>query len=68
LIARGKEKIQSGICDMMVANDAAREGTAFGTDTNQVIIIGKEDTQKKIPLSSKREVAKAIVDTMLEMF
>ena len=67
LVARGKEKIESGICDMVVANDAAREGVAFGTDTNQVIIIGKEDIQTKIPLSSKREVAGAIVDAMLEL-
>ncbi len=67
LVARGKEKIEAGICDMVVANDAAREGVAFGTDTNQVIIIGKEDIQTKIPLSSKREIAGAIVDAMLEL-
>ncbi|TFG13999.1 bifunctional phosphopantothenoylcysteine decarboxylase/phosphopantothenate--cysteine ligase CoaBC [Candidatus Thorarchaeota archaeon] len=67
LVARGKEKIESGICDMVVANDADREGVAFEGDTNQVIIIGKGDTQRMVPLSSKREVAKAVVDAILEL-
>ncbi len=55
-------KIDKGICDYVVANDAHREGVAFGTDTNEVLIVGPKGTIEKVPLSSKRVVAKHVVD------
>ena len=63
---RAKSKIDSGICNLMVANDAAREGVAFGGDTNEVLIVGSEGIIKKVSLTSKREVAKEIVDVILD--
>jgi len=59
---RAKAKIDAGICDLVVANDAHRKGVAFGTDTNEVLIVSSEGVVKKVPLSSKRQVAKEIVD------
>ncbi|MFW9967969.1 MAG: bifunctional phosphopantothenoylcysteine decarboxylase/phosphopantothenate--cysteine ligase CoaBC [Candidatus Thorarchaeota archaeon] len=59
---RAKAKIDGGICDLVVANDAHRKGVAFGTDTNEVLIVSSEGVVKKVPLSSKRNVAKEIVD------
>jgi phosphopantothenoylcysteine decarboxylase/phosphopantothenate--cysteine ligase len=61
-----KAKIDAGICDLVVANDAYREGVAFGTDTNEVLIVGSEGLVKKVPLSSKRDVAKEIVDIIVQ--
>ncbi|MFX1261682.1 MAG: bifunctional phosphopantothenoylcysteine decarboxylase/phosphopantothenate--cysteine ligase CoaBC [Promethearchaeota archaeon] len=63
---RAKAKIEAGICDLVVANDAYREGVAFGTDTNEVLIVGSEGVVKKVPLSSKRDVAREIVDVMIQ--
>ncbi|MFW9913421.1 MAG: phosphopantothenoylcysteine decarboxylase, partial [Candidatus Thorarchaeota archaeon] len=63
---RAKEKIDAGVCDLVVANDAHREGVAFGTDTNEVLIVGSEGVVKKVPLSSKRNVAREIVDVMIQ--
>jgi phosphopantothenoylcysteine decarboxylase/phosphopantothenate--cysteine ligase len=63
---RAKEKIDAGVCDLVVANDAHREGVAFGTDTNEVLIVGSEGVVKKVPLSSKRHVAREIVDVMIQ--
>ncbi|MHA2002829.1 MAG: bifunctional phosphopantothenoylcysteine decarboxylase/phosphopantothenate--cysteine ligase CoaBC [Candidatus Thorarchaeota archaeon] len=63
---RAKAKIDAGICDLVVANDAYREGVAFGTDTNEVLIVGSEGLVKKVPLSSKRDVAKEIVDIIVQ--
>jgi phosphopantothenoylcysteine decarboxylase/phosphopantothenate--cysteine ligase len=50
----------------VVANDAHREGVAFGTDTNEVLIVGAEGIVKKVPLSSKRDVAREIVDVIVQ--
>ncbi len=63
---RAKEKIDSGVCNLVVANDAFREGVAFGTDTNEVLIVGAEGVVKRVPLSSKRDVAKEIVDILMQ--
>ena len=63
---RAKAKIDAAVCDLVVANDAHREGVAFGTDTNEVLIVGSEGVVKKVPLSSKRDVAREIVDVMIQ--
>ncbi|MHA1638541.1 MAG: bifunctional phosphopantothenoylcysteine decarboxylase/phosphopantothenate--cysteine ligase CoaBC [Candidatus Thorarchaeota archaeon] len=63
---RARKKIDTGICDLVVGNDAARKGVAFGTDTNEVLIVGKDAFKKKIPLSPKREIALVIIDTMCD--
>jgi phosphopantothenoylcysteine decarboxylase/phosphopantothenate--cysteine ligase len=63
---RARVKIDAGICDLVVANDAYREGVAFGTHTNEVLIVGSEGVVKKVPLSSKRDVAREIVDVIVQ--
>jgi phosphopantothenoylcysteine decarboxylase/phosphopantothenate--cysteine ligase len=66
LLKRAKVKIDKGICDLMVANDAARKGVAFGGDTNEVLIIDASGILRKISLSSKRHVASEIIDVVLD--
>jgi phosphopantothenoylcysteine decarboxylase/phosphopantothenate--cysteine ligase len=39
------------------------EGSGFGTDTNQVVLID-EERQEQLPLISKREVAGRILDRL----
>jgi len=63
---RAKAKVESGVCDLVVANDASREGVAFDTETNQVIIVGRKGSVKHVPLSMKRDVAREIVNTIVE--
>lgn len=63
---RARQKIQSGICNLVVANDAQRKGVAFGTDTNEVIIVGENGYSVKLPLASKRDIAKGIVDAIVQ--
>ncbi|MFX1417248.1 MAG: bifunctional phosphopantothenoylcysteine decarboxylase/phosphopantothenate--cysteine ligase CoaBC [Promethearchaeota archaeon] len=63
---RAKTKIESGVCDLVVANDASREGVAFSTETNQVLIVGHKGLVKQVPLSMKRDVAREIVNTIVK--
>ena len=62
LETRARQKISDGICDLVVVNDEKREGVAFGTDTNEVIVVGPQQFKAKISLAPKREVARRILD------
>ncbi|MFX1483395.1 MAG: bifunctional phosphopantothenoylcysteine decarboxylase/phosphopantothenate--cysteine ligase CoaBC [Promethearchaeota archaeon] len=66
LDARARAKIKAGTCDLVVANDEQKKGVAFGADTNEVLIVGKKGYSKHIPLASKREIARHIVDVIVE--
>jgi len=66
LDTRARVKIDSGICDLVIANDAKREGVAFGTDTNQVIVVGPNGFVKTLELASKRDIARGVIDILVE--
>ena len=68
LESKAREKINEGICDFVIANDEHREGVAFGTDTNEVIVVGPEQFKIKISLAPKREIARHILDIIVERF
>jgi phosphopantothenoylcysteine decarboxylase/phosphopantothenate--cysteine ligase len=63
---RARTKIDAGICNLVVANDEQKKGVAFESDTNEVLIVGPEDSVDHVPLASKREIAHHIVDTIVE--
>ena len=51
----------------IVANDVTQKGCGFGTDTNQVTFVFPDGTLRKLPLMSKRMVAKRIVDEIARL-
>lgn len=66
LDTRAREKIKAGICDLVVANDEQKKGAAFGTDTNEVLIVAGKSFAKHVLLAPKREIARQIVDVIVE--
>ncbi len=66
LVARAIEKINSNVCDLMIGNDAQRAGVAFGTDTNEVLIIGREGLIEKVALAPKMEIARRVVNVIVD--
>ena len=62
LINNAKEKLISKNFDMVVANDVTKEGAGFGTDTNIVTLIKRDGTITELPIMSKRDVARKILD------
>lgn len=66
MIANSKKKLESKKTDMIVANNVRVEGAGFGTDTNVVTLITKEDITE-LPLMSKELVADKILDKVLEL-
>ncbi|MCD6013197.1 MAG: coaBC [Flavipsychrobacter sp.] len=65
-LENAKEKLQAKNADMIVLNSLKDEGAGFGVDTNKITIITREK-QSGLPLQSKTDAAKAIVDHILEM-
>jgi phosphopantothenoylcysteine decarboxylase / phosphopantothenate---cysteine ligase len=59
---RAVEKRRAKDCDLLVANDVSEAGSGFGTDTNRVVIVGRDGAVERLPLLTKDEVARRILD------
>lgn len=64
LIENATKKLKHKQVDIIVANNLNVTGAGFGTDTNVVTLLKKSE-KKELPLLSKEEVAKLILDEML---
>ncbi|MCC6346615.1 MAG: bifunctional phosphopantothenoylcysteine decarboxylase/phosphopantothenate--cysteine ligase CoaBC [Nitrospirales bacterium] len=65
-IERARKKLLGKDMDMIVFNDVTMKGAGFDVDTNAVIIIDRE-SERKLPLMSKEEVAMALLDRIREI-
>jgi phosphopantothenoylcysteine decarboxylase/phosphopantothenate--cysteine ligase len=59
-----RQKLESKGVDLVVANDVAAPGVGFAHDTNAVVIVGADGSETDVALSSKTEVATAVVDAI----
>lgn len=66
MLENSRAKLEKKHVDMIVANNVKQAGAGFGTDTNIVTLITK-DNVKELPLMSKEEVAKQMIDTIQSM-
>ena len=62
VLAEAARKCRAKGLSFIVANDVTKRGSGFGTDTNEVTFVYPDGTLKKLPLMTKRMVAKRIVD------
>jgi phosphopantothenoylcysteine decarboxylase/phosphopantothenate--cysteine ligase len=51
--------------DLLVANDVTKDGSGFGTETNEVRFVFKDGTTRDLELMSKRQVASEIWDAVM---
>lgn len=66
LIENSRAKLDKKNVDMIAANSLRVEGAGFGTDTNVITLITREDTTE-LPIMSKDEAAGKILDKIIEM-
>ncbi len=59
-------KLQEKRLDWIVLNDPGDEGAGFGTDTNRVTLLGRDGTERALPLMSKRDLARVLIDAITE--
>ena len=64
MLENSRAKLEKKNLDMIVANNLEVAGAGFGTDTNIVTMITKED-EIELEIMSKDEVAKCILDKIL---
>ncbi|HEY0355613.1 MAG TPA: bifunctional phosphopantothenoylcysteine decarboxylase/phosphopantothenate--cysteine ligase CoaBC [Flavisolibacter sp.] len=60
-------KLDEKNADLVVMNSLNDKGAGFGVDTNQVTLFFKNGQTRKIGLRSKKEIAKDIVDSIIEL-
>lgn len=66
LVDNAQKKLDSKNLDMIVANDVTKPGAGFDVDTNIAMLITRQK-QTELPLMSKRALADAILDRVLEL-
>ena len=64
LLENSRGKLTKKNVDMICANNLKTEGAGFGTDTNVITLITK-DNITELPLQSKEDAANAILDKLL---
>ncbi len=67
LVDNASAKLAKKGADLIIANDVSAPRVGFGHDTNAVTILGADGSKHDIPLSDKREIARAVVNSALEM-
>jgi phosphopantothenoylcysteine decarboxylase / phosphopantothenate---cysteine ligase len=67
LIKNAQGKLAPKGLDLIVANDITRTDAGFGSDDNQVVLIGRDGRAEELPLMSKADVADRILDRLVEL-
>ncbi|GMG86169.1 bifunctional phosphopantothenoylcysteine decarboxylase/phosphopantothenate--cysteine ligase CoaBC [Biformimicrobium ophioploci] len=60
-----QDKLQRKNLDMIVANDVGRADIGFDSDSNQVLVIDRQQT-RELPLALKSELAGQLLDLILQ--
>ena len=64
MIENSRKKLEKKNLDLIVANNLKQSGAGFGTDTNIVTFLTKEETIE-LPIMSKEEVADKLLDHIM---
>lgn len=67
LLANARRKLTAKNLDLVVANDVSQPGVGFQHDTNAVTLIHADGSATNVALTDKKAVAKAVVDTVVEI-
>ena len=59
---RAAKKMAAKGCDFIVVNEVLKEHVGFDGDTNEVVVLGADGSELRVPLTSKGAVAAALLD------
>jgi phosphopantothenoylcysteine decarboxylase/phosphopantothenate--cysteine ligase len=68
LEAAGRTKLASKRLDLVVVNRVGREGTGFGTDTNEAMLLAADGEDVGLRRWTKAELAAAVCDRLAALF
>jgi len=61
-VGEARRKLESKGVDLIVANDVTAPGAGFDVDTNQVTLVSRDLPDEALPLLSKQDVARLVLD------
>lgn len=61
-VGEARRKLETKGVDLVVANDVTAPSAGFDVDTNEVTLVGRDRPDERLPLLSKRDVARLILD------
>ena len=67
LIEHGQTKLQNKQLDMLVVNQVGGANSAFGNDSNEVILLIPDASPHHVPRMAKRQLADSLLDQMLSL-
>ncbi len=67
VLANARAKLHAKGADLIVVNDVSAPRTGFDHDTNEVTLLDAAGGRETVPLTSKRHVARAILDRVLAL-
>lgn len=65
LLKNAQQKLEAKKLDLIVANDISTEDAGFEVDTNRVVLLDKSGKQEQLPLMSKDEVARIVLERVV---
>ncbi|MDP8926011.1 MAG: bifunctional phosphopantothenoylcysteine decarboxylase/phosphopantothenate--cysteine ligase CoaBC [Actinomycetota bacterium] len=66
-VADAREKLATKDVNLVVGNDISSEGSGFGSDENEVHVVGRKG-ERFVPRAPKAEVARVILDALGQEF
>ena len=60
-------KLRRKNLDLIVANDVSKEQVGFGHDTNEIVMFTADGARHHVPLTTKREAARAVLDKVVAL-
>ena len=67
VLANARAKLDAKGADLIVVNDVSAPRTGFDHDTNEVTLLDAAGGRTTVPLTSKRQVAQAILDRVVAL-
>ena len=61
-----QDKFNNSKADTVVINDVSKKDKGFEADTNEVFVVTRKGSKKKIPLAKKQDVAMSIIDFLVK--
>jgi len=67
LLKNAQQKLETKKLDLIVANDISAEDAGFEVDSNRVLLLDKSGKHEQLPLMSKEEVARIVLQRVVEL-
>lgn len=68
LIDKAYSRLIDANCDLIIANDLARPGCGFGSDTNEVFLVDVNREVIHLPLQSKSDIAIKLLEIIIKKY